>query len=104
MFVKAGLQREISVINIPIFVNEEIHGVYTIIKDITEHKKAQNALVEAEAKYRSLIGNSLVGVYLMQDGKFVYVNPRLCEMSGYKYEELVGLHVANFIYPEDHCL
>jgi diguanylate cyclase (GGDEF)-like protein/PAS domain S-box-containing protein len=101
IFDKKGLQREIIVTNIPIFVNEEIYGVYTIIKDITEHKRAQNALVEAEAKYRSLIENSLVGVYIMQDGKFVYVNPRLCEMAGYKYEELVGLHVANFIYPED---
>ncbi|WHX98647.1 bifunctional diguanylate cyclase/phosphodiesterase [Neobacillus sp. DY30] len=98
---KEGLQREISVTNIPIFVNQEIHGVYTIIKDITEHKKAQNDLVEAEAKYRSLIENSLVGVYIMQDGKLVYVNPRLCEMSGYHCEELLGLHVKEFIYPED---
>jgi diguanylate cyclase (GGDEF)-like protein/PAS domain S-box-containing protein len=98
---KEGQQREISVTNIPIFVNQEIHGVYTIIKDITEHKKAQNDLMEAEAKYRSLIENSLVGVYIMQDGKLSYVNPRLCEMSGYKCEELLGLNVSDFIYPED---
>jgi diguanylate cyclase (GGDEF)-like protein/PAS domain S-box-containing protein len=98
---KDGRQREISITNIPIFVNEEIHGVYTIIKDITEHKKAQSDLVEAEAKYRSLIENSLVGVYIMQDEKLVYVNPRLSEMSGYKREELIGLNVSEFIYPED---
>lgn len=98
---KEGCQREIGVTNIPIFVNEEIHGVYTIIKDITEHKKAQNDLMEAEAKYRSLIENSLVGVYIMQDGKLEYVNPRLCEMSGYKHEELLGLKVSEFIYPVD---
>jgi PAS domain S-box-containing protein len=29
------------------------------------------------------------------------VNPRLCEMSGYKHEELLGLNVSEFIYPED---
>jgi diguanylate cyclase (GGDEF)-like protein/PAS domain S-box-containing protein len=98
---KEGLQREISVTNIPIFVNEQITGVYSIIKDITHHIKAQNLLMEAEAKYRSLIENSLVGVYIMQDGKLVYVNPRLCEMSGYKCEELLGLSVSEFIYPED---
>jgi diguanylate cyclase (GGDEF)-like protein/PAS domain S-box-containing protein len=98
---KEGQQREINVTNIPIFVNEEIHGVYTIIKDITQHKKAQNDLVEAEAKYRSLIENSLVGVYIIQDEKLVYVNPRLCEMSGYNCEELVGLHVSDFIYADD---
>ncbi|WP_260631529.1 bifunctional diguanylate cyclase/phosphodiesterase [Neobacillus niacini] len=94
-------QREISITNIPIFVNKEIYGVYTIIKDITEHKKAQSDLMEAEAKYRSLIENSLVGVYIMQDGKLVYVNPRLCEMSGYNREDLLGLNVSEFIYPED---
>jgi len=98
---KERQQREISITNIPIFVNEEIYGVYTIIKDITEHKKAQSDLMEAEAKYRSLIENSLVGVYIMQDGKLVYVNPRLCEMSGYKREDLLGLNVSDFIYPED---
>jgi diguanylate cyclase (GGDEF)-like protein/PAS domain S-box-containing protein len=101
IFDNEGLQREISVTNIPIFVNEEINGVYTIIKDITEHKKAQSDLMVAEAKYRSLIENSLVGVYIMQDGKLVYVNPRLCEMSGYKHEDLLGLNVSEFIYPED---
>lgn len=98
---KERLQREISVTNIPIFVNEQITGVYSIIKDITQHIKAKNLLMEAEAKYRSLIENSLVGVYIMQDGKLVYVNPRLCEMSGYKCEELLGLSVSEFIYPED---
>jgi diguanylate cyclase (GGDEF)-like protein/PAS domain S-box-containing protein len=101
IFDNEGLQREISVTNIPIFVNEEINGVYTIIKDITEHKKAQSDLMVAEAKYRSLIENSLVGVYIMQDGKLVYVNPRLCEMSGFKHEDLLGLNVSEFIYPED---
>jgi diguanylate cyclase (GGDEF)-like protein/PAS domain S-box-containing protein len=101
IFDKEGSQREISVTNIPIYVNEKITGVYTIIKDITQHKKAQIDLIEAEAKYRSLIENSLVGVYILQDGKIVYVNPRLCEMSGYRFDELFGLGINDFIYHED---
>jgi diguanylate cyclase (GGDEF)-like protein/PAS domain S-box-containing protein len=101
IFDKEGSQREISVTNIPIYVNESITGVYTIIKDITQHKKAQTDLIEAEAKYRSLIENSLVGVYILQDGKIVYVNPRLCEMSGYRFDELYGLGINDFIYHED---
>lgn len=98
---KEGSQREISVTNIPIYVNESITGVYSIIKDITQHKKARIDLIEAEAKYRSLIENSLVGVYILQDGKIVYVNPRLCEMSGYSFDELDGLGINEFIYHED---
>jgi diguanylate cyclase (GGDEF)-like protein/PAS domain S-box-containing protein len=98
---KVGSQREISVTNIPIKINEKITGVYSIIKDITQFIKAQNDLMEAEAKYRSLIENSLVGVYILQDGKIEYVNPRLCEMSGYSFDELIGLEITDFIYPED---
>ncbi|WHZ01115.1 PAS domain S-box protein [Neobacillus sp. YX16] len=60
--------------------------------------------MEAEAKYRSLIENSLVGVYILQDGKIVYVNPRLCEMSGYRFDELYGLGINDFIYHEDLLL
>ncbi|MFP7299276.1 EAL domain-containing protein [Neobacillus niacini] len=101
IFDKEGFQRDIGVTNIPIYVNEKITGVYTIIKDITEHKKAQIDLVEAEAKYRSLIENSLVGVYIIQDGKIVYVNPRLCEMSGYRFDELYGMGINEFIFHED---
>lgn len=104
MIDKEGDKREISVTDIPIYENKKVTGVYTIIKDITQHKKAQNDLMEAEAKYRCLIENSLVGVYILQDGKIVYVNPRLCEMSGYSFDELIGMEITDCIYPEDLTL
>lgn len=101
MIDKKGKRREISVTDIPIYINKKVTGVYTIIKDITQHKKAQKDLIEAEAKYRSLIENSLVGVYILQNKKIVYVNPRLCELSGYTFDELIGMEITEFIYPDD---
>ncbi len=59
--------------------------------DITARKIAEEALQEAEAKYRSLVEESLVGVYIIQDGVFVYVNPRFAEIFGYEREELLEL-------------
>jgi PAS domain S-box-containing protein len=50
-------------------------------------RQAEDALRESEAKFRSLVENSLVGVYIIQDGGFVYLNPRLASIFGYSREE-----------------
>lgn len=63
-------------------------------RDITERKKAEKELCEAEKKFRDLVEKSLVGVYIVQEGKFVYVNPKAAEIYGYTQEELIGKHVA----------
>jgi PAS domain-containing protein len=47
-----------------------------------------NNRIEAEKKYQNLVDQSLVGVYIFQDGRFVYVNPALVEESGYTEEEM----------------
>lgn len=101
IFDKEGNIKDIQATNIPIYVNDNIIGVYGIIKDITEFKKAQKNLIDAEAKYRSLVENSLVGVYILQNEKLVYVNPRMCEITGYSYEELYSLNLTKLIVPED---
>lgn len=44
----------------------------------------------AEAKFRGLVEQSLVGIYIIQDDRFVYVNPRFAAMFGYTVEEMVG--------------
>ncbi|MEO6540909.1 MAG: PAS domain S-box protein, partial [Ferruginibacter sp.] len=58
--------------------------------DITDRKKMEVELREAELKFRDLVEKSMVGVYIIQDGKFAYVNPRLAEMFGYQQEELIN--------------
>ena len=58
------------------------------LQDITELKQAA-ALKESEDKFRNLAERSLVGIYLIQDGLFRYVNPRLAEIFGYEVKELL---------------
>lgn len=67
---------------------------------LVEQKRTEEALHEAEAKYRSLIEESLVGVYLIVGDEFVYVNPRFVEMYGYSQEEAVGMKVVDVAAPE----
>jgi len=59
-------------------------------KSETEHKQAEEALRQSENKFRSLAEKSLVGIYLIQDGIFRYVNPKLAEIFDYRVEELIG--------------
>lgn len=47
-------------------------------------------LQQSEMKFRSLVEQSLVGVYVIQDGRFAYANPRMAEIYGYSVEELTS--------------
>ena len=70
--------------------------------DITERKRIQDALQESENKFRRLTEKSLVGIYLIQDGIFKYVNPRLAEIFGYSVEEIVDKKgPKDLTHPED---
>ena len=79
-----------------------IIGAFVFTKDITRRKKAQLELIEAEAKFRNLVEQSLMGVYIIRDGKFAYVNPRFAEIFGYRQEELINtMNLEAIIHPDD---
>ncbi len=64
--------------------------------------EVENHLRESEAKFRDLAEKSIVGVYLIQDGRFRYVNGEFAAIFGYRAEEMVDLMgPRDVIYPED---
>ena len=72
------------------------------IRDITEAAKAEEALLESEVKYRTVVENSLAGVYIYQDNLFRFVNKRWCEIYGYACEEVVDkLGAMDITHPEE---
>lgn len=68
----------------------QLQGLVGMMLDITERKRMEDALISAEAQFRSLVEQSLVGIYIIQESRFAYVNPKMCEIFGYTQEELTG--------------
>ncbi|MDA8124311.1 MAG: PAS domain S-box protein [Deltaproteobacteria bacterium] len=77
-------------------------AVIGTLVDITERKRADEALRESESKFRTLVENSVAGVYLIQNGRFEYVNAKLAESMGYTVAEVIGkTRLEEVIHPED---
>ncbi len=78
-----------------------VGGVEGATRDITERKLAEAELKQSEGKYRTLIDHMQDGVFLIQDGKFLFANEPIADMTGYSVEELTGKRFDSFIAPED---
>lgn len=76
-----------------------------LILDITKRINTQNKLRNEEIKFRNLVDKSLVGVYIIQNGKFPYVNPKMAQIYGYKQNEIISLKsVKDLVAPNDRKL
>lgn len=68
--------------------------------DITERKRAEDAIRESEKRYRRIVETTNEGVWLL-DSKLhnSYVNRQMAEMLGYEPGEMVGRSVSIFTFP-----
>ncbi len=79
-------------------------AILTVVKDITERRNAQQALIESEIKYRETMNAALVGIYIIQDLSFKYVNPQMARYFGYEPEELIGrMSPVDLVIPEQRA-
>jgi PAS domain S-box-containing protein len=67
-----------------------VYGAIESVRDITDRRRSEKLVKESEDKFRTLTEKSLVGVYLIQNGLFKYVNPKMAEIFGYSADELIG--------------
>lgn len=121
-----------SVIALPLLINAQVLGVLAIyarernaftfeeinlLSDLanelsyaiealrmrSKHSQVSKDLSETEQKFRNLSEQSLVGVYIVQDNKFKYINPRLAELFGYNSvnEVIDKIPLKDIVYPDD---
>ena len=72
-------------------------GVGSVDTDITRSREEQQAKKEAEDKYWALVEQTLVGIYIMQDEKLVYVNPKLADIVGYPPQEIQNMALERLL-------
>ncbi len=96
-----GESRQIIKTVVPILLGGGRYLLESFV-DITDRKRAEEALRESENKFRDLAEKSLIGVYLVQDNVFKYVNARLAELNGYAVEDLIDKKgPKDLVFPED---
>jgi len=67
-------------------------------------KQDQSRLAESQEFAQALIRSSGTGIYIVQEGKFQYVNRLFQEMTGYAEGELVGTNSLALVHPDDRGL
>ena len=72
------------------------------VTDITERKKAQQALESSELRYSTLARISPVGIYRCDaSANLLYVNQRWCEITGYTFDSVINQRWRAIVHPED---
>jgi len=78
----------------PIISAGKVEGLVVISRDVTEQQ-------QAEELYRTLFMNSPIGAFILQENKFLLVNPQFQEYTEYSETELLDMDALNLIHPED---
>lgn len=69
-------------------------GILGAARDITERKHKEDL-------GQALIHSARTGIYIAQDGKFIYVSSMFEELSGYSAEELIGTYSLDYVHADD---
>ncbi|MEB3356029.1 MAG: PAS domain-containing protein [Synechococcales bacterium] len=73
-----------------------------IVRDITDDKRAEQALLESEERFRAIFEQAAVGISEVSlDGRWLRVNQKLCDILGYSSEELSIKTYKDLTHPED---
>jgi len=87
-----------------IFTKHEVdflRAIANVLAEANERQQAEIAVRESEERYRTVLENHVDGVSVVAGGKIVLVNKRICELTGYTAEEMLGRLPSDFVVAED---
>ncbi|HEY5532586.1 MAG TPA: PAS domain S-box protein [Candidatus Anoxymicrobiaceae bacterium] len=103
--LKSGEVIEVYAVTSAVLTDDgEVVGAQVVSTDVTEQKKAREAVRDIEERYRLLFEGMAQGVYTYdRDGILTDVNPAMVELLGYSREETLGKRILelNALHPDD---
>lgn len=98
---KDGTSVDIEVVTTFItFKNEELYVAY--VRDITEKKRTEEALVTSENQARLLFEEASDGIFVADnDGNYIDVNRSGCRLLGYSREEILSKSISSLMAPDE---
>jgi PAS domain S-box-containing protein/putative nucleotidyltransferase with HDIG domain len=67
--------------------------------DLTDIRSSEMALLESERRFRSMVEQTLTAMFVRRNGRFIYVNPRFLDITGWQSSDLLGQSVLEFTDP-----
>jgi len=64
-------------------------------------RSMQEQIERSERIHRNIVENALAGIYILQDGAFKLVNPKLCDIFGCPAESLIGMPFWQLVTPDE---
>ncbi len=103
-----GLHKDGREIPVEVSFGEQVragrHTFTGIVRDITERKRAAEALRASEEKFRALAESAASAIFITREDKFLYLNRATEEILGYAPAELLEADFWSVIHPEDREL
>jgi PAS domain S-box-containing protein len=76
----------------------KFEGTLSMVTDITERRRAEEALRESEEKYRNIVDTASEGILVIDaDARVTFVNKKYAEILGYNVEEMIGMSALKFL-------
>jgi PAS domain S-box-containing protein len=86
----------------PIIKGGTVVGISVIARDVTDRKRAEEAMKESDEYFRSLLGDISEGVTVLNaDGTIRYQSPSAEKLFGYNADEHLGKIAWDFVHPDD---
>ena len=101
ILAKGGQRVPVEVSSRLIYEKGTAVGVQGMARDITERKRAEEALRESEERYRDLFDNAQDTIYVHDlNGTYISANRAAQKLVGYTREEILGKNILDFMAPE----
>ncbi len=89
-------------LSVSVVPTEHTFRFTAIILDITDQKRVESALLDSEARYRSVVDNVKEVIFQTDaEGLWTFLNPAWKEITGFEVSTSLGKHSLDFVHPLD---